>query len=459
VPIILLTGEESRDVDQAAIYAGAADYLIKGQITSALLERSIRHALERKHSQKSAQLLVDAGVRLAASLDYERTLESVGRLVAEHMADYCIIDLIDGDGELVRLSVSARDTASDEMAEWLGTSPLLDHPDCIVAQALASRRPVLEAEVDGEKVLDALDADDPRRLTLARLGPVSAMAAPLIARGQLFGAILFISVQSGHHYDQDDLLLAEQLAMRAALATDNARLYRDAQRAIEWRDEAHRMVAHDLRNPLSTVKMVAELLERTSPGGAGADELRKHLGVQKHAVAQMNRLIEDLLDTERIEAGHLSVEPLACAPRALITDVTHQHMAQAQERSIHLRSQIEDALPDIIVDADRIEQVFSNLLGNALKFTPRGGQIEVGARRCDEGVAFWVSDSGPGIAAEQFPYLFDRFWQADKVARHGAGLGLAIAKGIVEAHQGKIWVESQPGQGAAFCFELPIAGQ
>jgi signal transduction histidine kinase len=172
----------------------------------------------------------------------------------------------------------------------------------------------------------------------------------------------------------------------------------------------------------------------------------------------MIRIIEDLLDVTRMEAGGLTIEHSRLSAAQVATDAVDAQRGLASSRSLELRLELPPELPDIRADRDRLLQVFENLIANAIKFTPAGGRITVGATRQEADVLFWVRDTGPGIAVEDQPHLFDRFWQArSTTGRGGAGLGLPIVKGIVEAHGGRVSVESAPGSGSAFLFTIPIA--
>ena len=171
----------------------------------------------------------------------------------------------------------------------------------------------------------------------------------------------------------------------------------------------------------------------------------------------MNRLIEDLLDVTRMEAGRLSVEPGRVAAAQVVSDSVEMQRALAAAASLDLRLELAGHLPEVWADRDRLLQVFENLIGNALKFTPAGGRITVGAAPGAGEVVFRVSDTGGGIAADDLPHLFDRFWRGRRSTGRGAGLGLPIVKGVVDAHRGRIWVESTPPRGSTFFFTIPTA--
>jgi len=264
-----------------------------------------------------------------------------------------------------------------------------------------------------------------------------------------------VSCRADRKYATEDLALALELARRASLALDNARLYEVAQRAIRTRDQVLGIVAHDLRNPLGTILMQASLLR--PPGGDQAHRSRAPADRIERAASRMNRIIQDLLDVACMEAGRLAITPARVGTRELISESVEAQKQLAASASLELALEITEDLPDIWADRDRLHQVFENLIGNAVKFTEQGGRIVAGASSQGEKVLFWVKDTGPGIAAENLPLVFERHWQAPHVAGRGAGLGLPIVKGIVEGHGGRIWVESTLGVGTTFFFTIPRA--
>ena len=230
-----------------------------------------------------------------------------------------------------------------------------------------------------------------------------------------------------------------------------------AQRALQAHDEVLGIVAHDLRNPLNAIIVEAELLQPLL-GEQEADFRDAAISINRSAM-RMNRMIQDILDIARVEAGGLVVERSRVPVSQLICDAVEVQKSVAAAASVDLRLEVARDVPDVWADRDRLPQVFDNLVGNALKFTQPGGHIRVGAALNEDEVRFWVADTGVGIATEDLPHVFDRFWQARKCERRGTGLGLAIVKGIIEAHGGSIWVESALGSGTTFFFALPAAGQ
>lgn len=243
---------------------------------------------------------------------------------------------------------------------------------------------------------------------------------------------------------------------RAALLVREREARERAEAAIRTREEVLAIVSHDLRNPLNTIAMGAAALTDF----AGDDAARaKYIQMIQRAIQRMNRLIEDLLDVVRLEAGQrLALDPKPMELDRMIAELCESFGAQAAPQHQTLACECPPGMPPVMADRDRLSQVLSNLVGNALKFTPEGGHVTVRASAVDGEVLVAVADTGPGISAEDLGRIFDPYWQAGRKARLGAGLGLTIAKGIVEAHGGRISVESRPGEGSTFTFTVPIAG-
>jgi signal transduction histidine kinase len=215
------------------------------------------------------------------------------------------------------------------------------------------------------------------------------------------------------------------------------------------------VVSHDLRNPVAAVKMLSRMLLTSLESNGSQD--RESIELIFQAAEQMDALIRDLLDVNRLDAGKLAISPAPVDPSVLLTDSLQTLRPLVEEKGIDLDLQIETALPKVMADRERIQQTLSNLVGNAIKFSAPGSKIVVAARSDSEGAVISVLDNGRGISVEHLPRVFDRYWQSSRTDRQGAGLGLAIAKGIVEAHGGRIWIESNPGEGTTASFSLPLA--
>jgi signal transduction histidine kinase len=282
------------------------------------------------------------------------------------------------------------------------------------------------------------------------------MFIPIEARGRLLGVMTLIAPASQRPFEPEILALAMELCRRVALAIDNAHLYEEAQRATQAREELLAIVSHDLRNPLSVIITNARLLEGDAARRADPDRAQKMARSILRSADSMSRLIGDLLAFAQIQAGRLSVEPRAVDVGDLIDETLEMFKPTTAEKGILLDGAVDSNLR-AVGDRGRVLQVLSNLVANAIKFTPRGGHIDLRAQREQQEALFTISDSGAGIAEDDLPHIWDRFWRAAKTSASGVGLGLSIVKALVEAQGGRIWAESKIGSGTTFHFTLPLA--
>jgi PAS domain S-box-containing protein len=414
-----------------------------------------RDITERKRAEEWQTFLAEAGTVLAATLDYQETLQNVASLSVRSLADCCIVDLVDESGKLRRITVAHAAAERPWFADTLERISLDRKRPHLARSVLETRRPVLLSHVE-ESDLDGFAQDDEHRRALHALGVRSMMAVPLQARGHVLGAVIFLASAGGRHYEPADLTLAQELADRAALAVENARLYRAAQDAIRARDDLLGVVAHDLKNPINAIRAAAGLQQRFLHAHANDTE-RRAVNVIIQSSERAHRLLEDLLDLRRITAGRLTLHSDRIAARTLLAECVEALRPGNSAATLQLVIAPPDELVDVWADRHRALQVFENLIGNAIKFTPAGGRITVAAKAEEREVVFRVSDTGVGIPPEMLPRLFDRFWQARSGDRRGVGLGLSIAREIVEAHGGRIWAESLPGGGSTFFFSMPSA--
>jgi signal transduction histidine kinase len=403
-------------------------------------------------TERRQELILEASRRLSSSLDYRTTLQNVAETVVPDLADWCVIAALEGE-EIHWAAACHRDPARGERLKEIldRRQPLERGAPVGMHRALVSEDPELVTHISEEWLAAAVRTGGTIRL-VRELGARSGMFVPLIARGRTLGAIALIFSDSDRRYSEADLDFAEDLAGRAALYVDNARLFQAEEEAVRMRDEVLSIVAHDLRNPVSRILMAAELLLEVSDVGETG---RRQLDIVRRAALRMNRLIQDLLEVARIESGRrLTIVPRRQRIAPLLEAA--QELLQAEAEKKELRVEFESPAEDLAaeVDGDRFLQVMGNLVGNAIKFTDEGTVI-VRAVTAGNAVQVSVADTGPGIAQEDLAHLFDRFWQARLSKRGGAGLGLAITRGIVEAHGGHLWVESEVGQGTTFHFTLP----
>ncbi len=417
----------------------------------------LRDITERRRRELMQSLLAQAGELLASSLDIDVTLNSVARLVVPHVADWCVVYICHEDGSLVREAIAHHDPAVERKLHEASLGKPVSNPQHPVLEVIRTGQTAVIGMM-AEAELEGMAENDAHAQALHTVGARCGAIVPMIARGEKRGAIALFTGDQRRVFDDDDIALAEDLARRSALALDNALLYRKAQAAIAARDDVLAIVSHDLGNPLSAIRIGTTLLL------SGLTEEEKQEGGWKHIVGirnsaeQMERLIRDLLEVKRIEAGQLSIERDKVSVGPLIDEAISLLTPIAEGKGVQLRAEVPDGIPAVYADRERILQTFSNLVGNAVKFTPPDGTVTISASAAEDGVVFCVADTGSGIAPEDLPHVFDRYWQAKtrRRGRQGIGLGLVIVKGIMEAHGGRVWAESEPGRGSRFYFSLPL---
>jgi signal transduction histidine kinase len=421
------------------------------------LERERTARVQAEAAEKRFAFLAEVSALLDASLDYETTFQKLARLVVPALADYCLIDEAEPNGGLRRIARAHADPEKEKILYThtqhppeTGEEDLARHP---VLRVIRTGMPLLVSDFTPEMVT-LIAHDDDHRARLGRLALKSYIIAPLAARGRVLGAITLAASDSGRRYRAPDVALAEEVARRAALAIDNARLYTLAQQAIRAREAVLAVVSHDLRNPLASILLNASMLLEMSPAGTLEPWMEENLRQVVGSVEQTNRLITDLLDVSRMEeSGGIPLDRVEMDARPLIAVAVRMLHPLAVARGVSLTAEPGGPLP-VLADADRLVQVLWNLIGNAVKFTDAGGAVQVSAGGSDGEQWFQVVDNGIGIEPDQQPYVFDRFRQVGG-DRRGVGLGLPIARGIVEAHGGRIWLESRPGVGTTVTFTVP----
>jgi PAS domain S-box-containing protein len=409
-----------------------------------------------KLAEESERFLAEASTRLASALDYQVALERLARLVVERLADWCVIDILE-DGDFRPLAVAHRDAAKESrLRDMRNRYPVVKDRPSLVREVAQSGTPVLLAEVP-VSLLNFYARDDQHFQAISDLSPRSSMLVPLIARGRALGVISLAIAESDRRYDDADLALARDLARHAALALDNARLYREAQEANRLKDEFLATVSHELRTPLNAMMGWAEMLCT----GRLDDEMRgqAYETIARNARSQA-RIIDDILDVSRIITGNLRIDAEPVELAAIVGTVIEAVRPAALAKKITFDVALDEAAGAVSGDAGRLQQVAWNLLSNAIKFTPENGRVTVRLDRDGAEARLTVCDDGCGIKPEFLPHVFDRFRQADSsyTRRHGGlGLGLAIVRHLVEMHGGTVTAESGgEDRGATFIVRLPL---
>jgi PAS domain S-box-containing protein len=415
-----------------------------GELRSSI---SFRDLTDQRRAERDQRILAELGAVLSP-LRYESSLADVAPLVARDLADLVVFFVVQPDGDLYRVAAATRDPTQAWIAEAITSMRATVRPDHPTRRVVRDREPYLRQYTPESMEATAEHPEHLRALRAMRLR--SSMVVPLVVGEVCHGALALAS--GSHAFDETDLPLALEIGRRCALFIESARLHRSERAAIKARDEVLAIVAHDLRNPLASMMLHLTLLRR--PPGKPERRSTEAVEVIEHAVRRMSRIVDDLLEVTRFEAGQLELAPMRVSPAEVIAEVSKSQREQIRLRSLELRTDVAPDLPDVWADRNRVLQVFENLVGNATKFTTEGS-ISLGARLEGGEVVFWVADTGVGIAAEHVSRVFDRYWQARRSRREGAGLGLSIVREIVRAHKGRVWVESALGSGSTFFFTLP----
>jgi signal transduction histidine kinase/CheY-like chemotaxis protein len=404
------------------------------------------------------RFLADASRILASSLDLREILKSVAELVVPYLADWCVVDLLE-DGQIRRSAIAQCDGDAEMEAAMYRWAPDPNQPRG-VARVIANRRSELTVELTEKDVAKA--ARGPEHLVfLRKLGICSYMCVPMVARGKVRGTLMLLTTQSRRRYDRDDLALAEDLAVRSAMAVDNARLYQRVEDANRSMDSFLATVSHELRTPLAAMKLWCDLLRDKKQNPHVAERALDAIGA---SIAAQSRLIDDLLDLSRIQSDTLLIQREPTAIGQVVLDAAEMVQPTAASKGLDLSVVIEEAGDPILImgDAPRLRQVIVNLLSNAIKFTPERGAVQVVVKREDKRAVIEVADTGKGIPPEVVPRIFDRFYQfdPDRSGMSGLGLGLTIVRRLVGLHEGFV-TASSPGinRGATFSVHLPTVEQ
>lgn len=417
-----------------------------------------RDVTQKRREDARRQFITEAVTLLASSLDYVPTLDAVAKLSVPAVADWCAVDIVEANGEIVRLAASHVDSGKEQkIGEMVSRYPRNPRSPYAVHEVLRTGKPKLVSEVTDAALIE-LASDDEHLCLLRELGFKSSMIVPLRGRDRTLGTIMFVAAESDRQFDMHDLAVAQELADCAALAIDNARLYREAQQANRAKDEFLATISHELRTPLNAVFGWVRLL-RTSQM---AEEKRTHaLEVIERNTQAQARLIEDLLDVSRIVSGKLRLETQALDLVSIIEAAADAVRPAMDAKGIELKLFLEEQARPASGDARRLQQVIWNLLLNAVKFTGKGGVITVRLFRVDSRVEIQVTDTGIGIDPELLPNIFEIFKQGNsKTAQSqgGLGLGLAIVRQLVELHGGTVIASSDGrNKGSTFRVRLPVA--
>ncbi len=407
-------------------------------------DRSAHLAVELQAALRREALLSEVSLTLASALN-DDVLARLPRMLVPTLADWCAIEMLDAEGTPEQLAMAH--VTSQNAAPRMRTAADLDQHrtgDSIRAAVLASRRAVLREELRAPGTTARPKKDDVR----------SCLCVPVVVRGELSALLWAATSVSNRRLGAAELEFGKQVALRAALTLDNARLYEEARLASRMRDDVLASVSHDLGGLVAGIKLRADAALNW-PGELPAEQVRNALGRIAEAAERMRHLVIELSDLASVHAGRLVLRRRTVDARMLIEKSCEMAEPLASAKSLRLVCDLPDRPLLVYCDAERVFRVLGNLLGNAIKFTPAGGTIRMSTDRRGRTIAVTVSDEGPGIPADEIDEVFQPYRRGRDVALPGKGLGLYISRALVEAHGGSLTVESTPGRGCTFRFTLP----
>jgi signal transduction histidine kinase len=423
-------------------------------------ERDRAARAEAEAAARRSRFLAEASRALSASLDHEKTLANLAALAVPTIADYCLIHVVEEDGAIRQIAAAHADPEKEallrELARRLMPDP--DNPASVVARVLRRREPELIANVPPRWVEEITEDLEVRRID-RELGARSALVIPLISHGDAFGAITLAFSESGRLYSPEDLDLAEELARRAALAVENARLYEAALAASKAKSDFLAVMSHELKTPLTTIVACTDLLEAEIAGPLTQDQ-RDQLGHVLASALHLLQLIDEILSFSRMEAGREKVHLERVELGALASEAAGLIRPVAQDRGLQFRVEGPAQPQPIETDPPKVRQILLNLLSNAVKFTETG-EVVLGVSVEGPWAVFRIRDTGIGIPPEHQDRIFEAFWQVEQSAVRrvgGTGLGLSVARRLCRMLGGDVTVESTPGRGSTFTVRLPLGG-
>ncbi|HEV7596369.1 MAG TPA: ATP-binding protein [Gemmatimonadaceae bacterium] len=471
-PVIVLSGIADQALALEALRAGAQDYVMKPPPEGQTLARILRYAVERQRLTRTVddalrtsavaarqwKMLAEVSKALTASGDSSAAIPEVARLCVPEIAD-CFV-----------LFVASDEDDPGTAALWHTNGEKADELKDAIDSFLTGPESAANGLLDSLRFDDTTTSalwDEALRSVYASLNLASGTAMPLRFGGRVRG-VLVLAFTAGRRDPVADVEFTRSVAYRISMSLEQQRLLRQTQRAVAARDRALSIVSHDLRNPLTTIEICA--LALLDPAPAPASGIHEMGELIQRSAGWMQQIVDDLLDRASLDAGRLALHRRPTSVAELFDATRSMFAASAAQRTINLVLDDGADLPCVDVDPHRLLQVLSNLISNAMKFTPSGGRVRLLAQAVEDdlsdallkgtrgqAVRFTVSDTGHGISSEELRHIFDWYWQSPTGPSKGAGLGLAIAKGLIEAHSSRLNVKSEPGSGSSFWFTMPAA--
>jgi signal transduction histidine kinase/CheY-like chemotaxis protein len=464
VPIVVLTGLNDEEIAMRAVEEGAQDYLFKGQVDGHLLARSLRYAIQRHRAEETLKernrellILQKISETILGSLDLKAVLEKIlEETIFTDSFDLGNIRLLDRSGEMLEV-VAGRGYR---------------HPEHVLGHRALARTTESRQSKFGDRLFKEPCVEEELQQcggyrTLKKEGVESFIMVPVRANGEVVGTLQLAS-RTPRKFKPEEVNLLQTIGNQLGVAVQKAQLYEETSRQALELEKANKMqadfaamIAHDLRSPLMNIMGVVEVMTEGMFGSV-TEEQKKWLARIEANSQNLVDLVSDFLDVSKLESGYVDINREIVNLTGLIQKSIDSYRVLALDKRISIKGAVDPSLPAVHADPRRLDQVLSNLISNAIKFTEEGGTVEVGAALTDATlIQVWVRDNGVGIAADEMGQLFEKYRQGGNVkhsSHKGTGLGLVICKMIVEAHGGQIWVESAEGSGATFFFSLPTNG-
>jgi PAS domain S-box-containing protein len=436
-----------RDRHRVPVSYTATPILRSSVVTGAVL--AFDDISVRRRVQETEHFLAAANEALGASLDSAAVVTALARIGVPAIGQLCYVDLLGPDERLVHCGWAHEDPETQaELDRVFATSPPVSFLLPPVSRVVTAGHSLLATTIDDAWIEAAATSSDEQTF-MRKLGLHSALVIPLTIGKRKLGALTFYRERDAPALIDSDQTLAEELARRGSFALEHARLYGLSQQAIAAREQLLAIVSHDLRSPLSTILLATNFLQETEPSPV-VEKIER-------AATRMNRMIGDLLDFASIAGGRIAMLPDTHDVAGIVNETVLGFEELAKKQQLTLAADVAEGLPLVFCDPDRMLQVLGNLVANAIKVTPRGGSVTVQVKPREREVLVAVADTGPGIPLDDQARLFERYWRSPGASYKGTGLGLAIAQGIITAHGGRIWVDSEVGRGATFYFTIPVS--
>ena len=460
--IVVLAGVDDEEVAIKALEEGAQDYLIKGKLDGQLLMRSLRYAIQR---QKTEEVLKSRNRELSILKEISETILGVSdlRAVLESILEKAILSgafdlgnirLLNRSGKTVEVAAAKGYRNAERVLRHRRLSQTEENASTVFGDRLF-REPCVEEDAQRH----------PGLRTLRSEGIRSFIVVPIRAQGRFLGVIQ-LATRVRRKFRPEEVNLLATIGNQMGVAVQRARLYEETKRQAAELEKANKlqadfsaMIAHDLRSPLMNIMAIADLMGDGIFGGLN-EQQKNWLGRVRANSQSLIELVSDFLDLSKLEAGYLDIKNEPVSLESLVTRNVENYILVAHKKNVAIKGIVDRSIPPITADPRRLDQVLGNLIANAIKFTPAGGEVEVRAvRSAEKRVIISVRDNGVGISPDEINELFAKYSQGDNARKStyaGTGLGLVICKMIVEAHNGRIWVESEQGKGSSFNFWLPL---